>query len=190
MACYPWTTEFRPWTTTASKLQGEREYYARDHPGSVRDVLDQQGNVTASFDYDPYGKLINSPATLPEFGYAGMQFHAPSGLYLTKYRAYEPQTGRWLSRDPIEEMGGGNLYAYVEGNPVSWDDPLGLSKFDKCMVCQNNFGTGTIEKISVKAILILRKKKQRICTKNGRIWASQGQMVNRRDFLIRIYWNG
>jgi RHS repeat-associated protein len=89
-------------------------------------VLDQQGNVTASYDYDPYGKLTNSPATTPEFGYAGMQYHAPSGLYLTKYRAYEPQSGRWLSRDPIEEVGGINLYAYVEESPISRIDPDGL----------------------------------------------------------------
>jgi RHS repeat-associated protein len=93
----------------------------------VRDVLDQQGNVTASYDYDPYGKLTNSPAKLPEFGYAGMQFHAPSGLYLTKYRAYEPQSGRWLSRDSIEEEGGINLHGYVGGDPLNWVDPLGLS---------------------------------------------------------------
>ncbi|MDR0717764.1 MAG: RHS repeat-associated core domain-containing protein, partial [Azoarcus sp.] len=117
---------FRPEPgTPVSKFQGEREYYAKDHLGSVRDVLDQQGNVTASYDYDPYGKLTNSPATLPEFGYAGMQFHAPSGLYLTKYRIYEPGTGRWLSRDPIGEEGGINLYGYVGGDPLNYNDPTG-----------------------------------------------------------------
>jgi RHS repeat-associated protein len=90
-------------------------------------VLDQEGKVTASFDYDPYGRLINSPAKQPEFGYAGMQYHAQSGLYLTKYRVYEPGTGRWLSRDPIGEKGGINLYGYVLGNPVKWTDTSGLN---------------------------------------------------------------
>jgi RHS repeat-associated protein len=70
---------------------------------------------------------MNDPQTAPAFGFAGMQYHAPSGLYLTKYRAYDPETGRWLSRDPIEEARV-NLYAYVEGNPMSWIDPLGLPK--------------------------------------------------------------
>jgi RHS repeat-associated protein len=108
---------FRPTPgTVASKLLGEREYYAKDHLGSVRDVLDQTGNVQASFDYDQYGKFINNPATAPEFGYAGMQYHAPSGLYLTWYRAYDPHVGRWLSRDPIEEDGGLSLYGYVGGD--------------------------------------------------------------------------
>jgi RHS repeat-associated protein len=56
-----------------------------------------------------------------------MQYHAPSGLYLTKYRVYDPKDGRWLSRDPIGEAGGINLYAYVGGNPISFIDPLGLA---------------------------------------------------------------
>jgi len=38
----------------------------------------------------------------------------------------ERADGRWLSRDPIEEQGGINLYAYVEGNPVLYVYPLGL----------------------------------------------------------------
>jgi RHS repeat-associated protein len=109
--------------------KNKREYYAKDHLGSVRDVLDEKGNLVARYDYDPYGNLTSDPAKTPEFGYAGMQYHAPSGLYLTKYRAYDPQSGRWLSRDPIEEAGGINLYAYVGGNPVSFVDPLGLLVF-------------------------------------------------------------
>jgi uncharacterized protein RhaS with RHS repeats len=42
------------------------------------------------------------------------------------YRVYDPQTGRWLSKDPIEEEGGFNLYAYVGGDPLNYIDPLGL----------------------------------------------------------------
>jgi RHS repeat-associated protein len=64
-------------------------------------------------------------------GYAGMFYHARSGLYLTHYRAYDPRLGRWLSRDPIWESGGVNLYGYVGGDPVSYYDPYGLSKYDK-----------------------------------------------------------
>ncbi len=39
---------------------------------------------------------------------------------------YNPSTGRWLSRDPIEEKGGRNLYAFVGNQPVSRFDKLGL----------------------------------------------------------------
>ena len=42
------------------------------------------------------------------------------------YRYYDLVTGRWPSRDPIEERGGINLYAFVENNGVNWWDLLGL----------------------------------------------------------------
>jgi hypothetical protein len=39
---------------------------------------------------------------------------------------YDPELGRWLSRDPIGEDGGINLYGYVGNDPVNGVDPLGL----------------------------------------------------------------
>ena len=44
----------------------------------------------------------------------------------TLYRAYDPATGRWLSRDPIGESGGINLYGYVSNSPVNYMDSIGL----------------------------------------------------------------
>ena len=115
------------------ELRGtQRLYYARDHLGSVREVRDlATGQTVAAFDYTPYGALRaqggSQGATLtPDRGYAGMWRHAPTGLYLTHYRAYSPEYGRWLNRDPIGEAGGVNLYGYVTGNPVSKVDLLGL----------------------------------------------------------------
>jgi RHS repeat-associated protein len=56
-----------------------------------------------------------------------MFIHSPSGLYLTLNRAYDPYSGRWLSRDPAEEIASGiNLYAYVGDSPVNGVDPFGL----------------------------------------------------------------
>jgi len=42
------------------------------------------------------------------------------------FRAYDTAHGRWLNRDPIGELGGINLYGYVNGNPINRIDPLGL----------------------------------------------------------------
>jgi hypothetical protein len=58
-----------------------------------------------------------------------MFIHQPSGLDLTQYRAYDPFSGRWLSRDPAGEKGGINLYAYVGDAPVNYLDPWGLWEF-------------------------------------------------------------
>ena len=61
-----------------------------------------------------------------DFQYAGYYYHAPSGLSLTRARAYNSNSGRWINRDPIGENGGLNLYAYVGNAPVNRSDPEGL----------------------------------------------------------------
>jgi len=47
------------------------------------------------------------------------------------YRYYDPQTGRWPSRDPIEEEGGVNLYSFTNNKPVSQVDLLGNLSFEQ-----------------------------------------------------------
>jgi hypothetical protein len=46
------------------------------------------------------------------------------------YRYYDPTTGRWPSRDPIEEKGGMNLYGFVGNSGVNWWDYMGLEALD------------------------------------------------------------
>ncbi|MBS2007159.1 MAG: hypothetical protein JST01_08965 [Cyanobacteria bacterium SZAS TMP-1] len=102
-------------------------FYTKEHIGSVRDMTDSSGNVQAHFEYDMWGVQTKTTGALDaDFGYAGYYAHARSGLYLTMYRIYSPLLGRWLSRDPIEEDGGNNLYVYVSNMPISEIDPLGL----------------------------------------------------------------
>jgi len=83
--------------------------------------------VRARYDYDPFGRVTKVSGDRDSvFLYTGHFWHAQSGLYLTLYRAYDANLGRWLSRDPIGESGGMNFYAYVGNNPINAFDPLGL----------------------------------------------------------------
>jgi RHS repeat-associated protein len=121
-----------------SELQGEgiSYYYTRDHLGSVREMMNSSGTIVARYSYDPYGReTLVSGTNLATFQYADYYAHQPSGLYLTRAgsggstgRAYDPNTGRWLSRDPIRnaETYGGGLYDYVNNQPIALLDPLGL----------------------------------------------------------------
>jgi len=61
-----------------------------------------------------------------EFAFQGQFLDAESGLMNYGYRYYLPYLGRWLSRDPIGEQGGINLYAYAGNDPVNLVDHLGL----------------------------------------------------------------
>lgn len=105
-------------------------YYGTDQIGSVRRVFASTSNAPA-YSYDPYGKDLQATASLTDFRYAGMLFNADSGLYLATYRSYDVNAGRWLSRDPLGESSDAvaNLYAYVQGNPISFSDAEGLFAF-------------------------------------------------------------
>ena len=109
------------------QIAGTPYYFTRDHLGSVREMTDSTGAIRAQYDYDPFGRVTKIQGNLSaDFGFTGDYYHAASGLSLTIYRAYDPNLGRWLNRDPIGLAGGINLYAYVGNNPISRIDPLGL----------------------------------------------------------------
>jgi RHS repeat-associated protein len=127
--------EERDGSNTVTKrffAQGEQQsgtsyYYTFDHLGSIREMSDGSGTLEARYSYDPYGRTTKVSGSLEaSFQYAGYYQHAPSGVSLTLYRAYDPTTGKWLSRDPMEERVGTNLFGYVNQNPIIGSDPLGL----------------------------------------------------------------
>lgn len=106
---------------------GANYYYALDHLGSVRELTDASGAVRARYAYDPFGVRTKVSGDLEATaGFTGHYFHGPSGLHLTRFRSYDAASARWLSRDPLKERAGGNLFAYVHNNPVNAVDPLGL----------------------------------------------------------------
>ena len=101
--------------------------------------MSSTGTMVARYAYDPYGRpppgqttnfVPGSGTDLATKQYTGDYYHATSGLNLTKYRAYDSNTGRWLSRDPISERGGINLYGYVFNSSINATDPLGLRPGD------------------------------------------------------------
>lgn len=114
------------------QISGTAYFYTRDHLGSIRELTNAADQVLIRYDYDPYGQVSSTRyLTLlsADFGFTGHYFHAPSGFNLAPYRTYAAANGRWLSRDPIEEEGGINLYEYVFNKPASDVDVLGLCDF-------------------------------------------------------------
>jgi RHS repeat-associated protein len=94
-------------------------YFSYDHLGSLREATDTSGNVVGRYDYDTYGLMTVNQGGPPRFGFAGMYYHQPSGLSLTKYRAYDPTLGRWESRDRFATFDDLNLYKYAHSCPKS-----------------------------------------------------------------------
>ena len=99
-----------------------------DERGSVRLVVDTAtGNVAQQLDYDEFGRVLDdsNPGFQP-FGFAGGIWDADTGLLHLGAREYDPETGRFTTKDPLGFGGGDpNLYGYVLGDPVNLVDPEG-----------------------------------------------------------------
>jgi RHS repeat-associated protein len=130
--------EFRDATDAVTQRNfGEGQYvgttayfYTRDHLGSIREMFTGGGTVVARYDYDPYGRSTTVLGTTPtDFNFTGLYRHSKSNLDLAVFRAYDPELGRWINRDPIAESGGINLYGYVRNNPATLLDILGLDPY-------------------------------------------------------------
>jgi RHS repeat-associated protein len=98
-----------------------------DANGNVRGHLDGNGVLAENYAYTAHGESIpgRGSGSLP-FRFASKYWDAETGLYQYNARSYSPSLGRFISRDPIEEDGGLNLYAYCGNNPASRWDYLGL----------------------------------------------------------------
>ncbi len=100
-----------------------------DNLGSVRDLIDSDGNVENHLVYDAYGNVISETASAVDhiFGFTGRERDEESDLQYNRARYYDGQVGRWISEDPMGFMAGdGNLSRYVHNAPTYLVDPSGL----------------------------------------------------------------
>ena len=105
-------------------------FYHADGNGNVTYLLKLDQTAGATYQFDPYGRLLASSGTLAAantYRFSSKEVMLASGFYSFGYRFYDPATQRWLNRDPMGEEGGVNLYGYVENDPINGIDPLGLS---------------------------------------------------------------
>ena len=111
----------------ATSVNGDYYFPAYDNNGNVTKYIDESGNVVASYTYDAFGKTISATGPLAHLfrhRFSTKYFDSETGLYYYGYRYYSPPLMRWLNRDPIEEDGGENLYAFCGNNGVANFDSL------------------------------------------------------------------
>ena len=101
-------------------------YYQNDHLGTPQRLVDKQGITVWQASYDAFGKATTSINTVENnLRFAGQYFDAESNLHQNWFRDYDPETGRYLERDPIGLNGGVNTYGYANANPVLFTDTTG-----------------------------------------------------------------
>lgn len=110
-------------------LLRNRQIYAihADHQGIPRMMSDEAGRIVWQAEYTPFGKaeLVRNEQTL-NLRLAGQYADTETGTHYNYFRDYDPETGRYLSSDPMGLLAGLNTYAYLNGNPLGGIDPLGL----------------------------------------------------------------
>ncbi|SEH91561.1 RHS repeat domain-containing protein [Akkermansia glycaniphila] len=140
----PFVTKTYRWSPTATRplalflwtREGnvrETLYYAHDLRKNVVSLFDAKGLRRASYQYDPYGNITSMEGDMAEinpFRFSSEHHDEDLGLVYYNYRHYNPMDGRWVSRDPIAEQGGYNLYGFVDNNSIRYADVLALWKQD------------------------------------------------------------
>ena len=110
-----------------------------DGLGSTMAIVDASGNSSRSYQYDVYGEVTGGSGSLAsEFDFAGQQTDA-TGLQYLRARYYDPETGTFLSREPLSANPGWReaAFAFAAGSPVNFYDPSGLRPLE---VCEPNCG--------------------------------------------------
>ncbi|MFY0990976.1 RHS repeat-associated core domain-containing protein [Halomonas sp. C05BenzN] len=113
-------------TPLAYLADGEIYHIHVDHLGTPQVLTDATGAIAWEAHYRPFGDAITSGSLTFNLRFPGQYHDAETGLHYNWHRYYDPQTGRYLTSDPIGLMGGLNPYLYAEANPLYFTDPEGL----------------------------------------------------------------
>ncbi|AXE31031.1 sugar-binding protein [Chromobacterium phragmitis] len=144
-------------------------YYHTDHLGTPQALTDEHGALALEMDYQAWGQAREVIADAASkagirnpFRFQGQYHDDESGLHYNRYRYYDPEIGRFISRDPIGLHGGINTHAYAP-NPTLWIDPTGLTR-----------------KSCPDALDEAQKAAERIRNNGGRLPTATCAVVNRR----------
>jgi RHS repeat-associated protein len=109
---------------------GPAHFASYDGNGNITALLDgSTGLNSATYEYGPFGESIRVTGTMGKanpFRWSTKFTDDDTDLVYYGYRYYHQSAGHWISRDPLEESGGPNLYAFVFNSSINSVDGLGL----------------------------------------------------------------
>jgi RHS repeat-associated protein len=117
-------------TTTNRALEmvraGQRYFYLADAQRSTTALTSVAGATVATYTYTAFGVPTEAGALANPITYTGQVYDANAKLLLFPLRAYDPNTGRFLSEDPAQ--GTSDRYPYVDNDPTNLIDPTGAEE--------------------------------------------------------------
>lgn len=106
-------------------------YYHKNPNGSTTNLRDASGTSIVSYQYTDFGEtsIYGDTDFYNEICYNGAIYDESTGLYYLSARYYDPEDGRFLSRDSYRGNATNSmtwhLYAYCANNPINYEDPSG-----------------------------------------------------------------
>ncbi len=127
-------------------------YYVTNLQGDVMYIVDESGNEVASYDYDPYGKLLRTTGNIAEANplrYRGYYYDTETDFYYLQSRYYDPAVCRFINCDGFTTTGQGllgyNMFSYCGNNPIVYADGKGSVRiaviYDATLTKHNAWGT-------------------------------------------------
>ena len=116
------------WEANGTQVK-EHLYCMHDAMKNVTSLFGEARGRRALYEYRPYGGLVTSEGNMAQenkFRFSCEYMDDELGLIYYNYRHLNPRDGRWISRDPIMEQGGWNLFAFVGNKIFNQADILGL----------------------------------------------------------------
>jgi RHS repeat-associated protein len=111
------------------QAEGEEQklyYFHTDQIGTPLELTDSDGQIVWQATYRSWGEMDYLVVNVIDqnLRFQGQYFDDETGLHYNTFRYYDPQSGRFISQDPVGLLGGANLYRYAP-NPCTWIDPWG-----------------------------------------------------------------
>ena len=173
--------------TAASDGQvDEVRWHLHDQLGSTREIIDSTGTIVNQITLDAFGSVVDQtdPAISTRYLFTGREYDEATNLYYYRARFYDPQTGRFISEDPIGFTGDDwNLYRYVRNQTTGAVDPTGL-----VLVAFDGTGNSTIQQdrgVTTKTNVLIFKQRYR-----GDAYYQSGVGVRTTDYFGKGFGKG
>ena len=157
-------------------LDSSTFFYSLDGNKNVTELIGEGGEIAAHYEYSAFGKTLRLLSadghtdSLNPLRFSSEYADDATRLVYYNYRHYEPGVGRWIGRDPIEEIGGVGLYSYCQNNRMLRFDYIGKAVLTLFIPPSDNFG-----KIQARFDKWYENEKQRLSHRdaNGKNWVER-----------------